>query len=170
MNKLQQKITKAAKLSMDALDLQICALLQQNGRINLSTVAENTGVSIGTVRERIRKLEERGIIQQYSVLLNPKSFGYDITAFILVTVEGSQYYPQFIKHCKAHPEILECHAITGEASHILKVRTTNTATLEQLLSTIQKWKGVKKTFTSLVLSTHKESIILPRFQQEGKTE
>ncbi len=146
---------------MDAIDRKICQLLQQNSRAHLNAIAEAVGVSIATISERLRKLEEKGIIQQYTTYVDPKQWGCDITAFIFVTVEGSQHYPHFIERCQQHPEILECHAITGEASHLLKIRTTNTATLERLLATIQKWKGVKRTFTSLVLSTHKEQLLLP---------
>jgi len=54
-------------------------------------------------------------------------------------------------------EVLECHSITGDGSHLLKIRTENTTTLEKLLSKIQKWPGVKSSKTSIVLSTHKET-------------
>ncbi len=146
---------------MDSIDVQICRLLQQNSRLHLSAIAEQIGISIATVSDRIRKLEERSIIRHYTTDIDPKAYGCDITAFIFVTVEGSQHYANFIAQCQRHPEILECHAITGEASHLLKVRTGNTASLERLLAAIQKWKGVKRTLTSLVLSTHKETLVLP---------
>lgn len=71
--------------------------------------------------------------------------------------ESSKYYNQFIDHCQNTKDILECHAITGEGSHILKIRTENTSSLEKLLSKIQSWPGVKSTKTNLVLSSHKES-------------
>jgi Lrp/AsnC family transcriptional regulator, leucine-responsive regulatory protein len=65
-----------------------------------------------------------------------------------------------VDHSNATPEVLECHSVTGEGSHILKIRTENTTTLEKLLSKIQSWPGVKSTRTSIVLTTHKETNIL----------
>ncbi len=71
--------------------------------------------------------------------------------------ESSKYYSQFIEHCQNTKDILECHAITGDGSHLLKIRTENTSSLEKLLSKIQSWSGVKSTKTNLVLSSHKET-------------
>ncbi len=142
-------------------DRRICAILQRNARLPLTAIAEQVGLSLPAVREHLRKLEEQGIIEGYFTKLNPKAFGYDITAFVFVFVESSTHYADFIARCKRRAEILECHAITGEASHVLKVRTHDTASLEQLLSEIQRWPGVRRTLTSLVLSTHVETLALP---------
>ena len=75
--------------------------------------------------------------------------------------ESSTYFPRIIEKAKKFDEILECHAITGTGSHLLKVRTLNTASLEQLLSKIQAWEGVKNTITNIVLSSPKETTVLP---------
>ncbi len=143
------------------IDRRICALLQRDARLSLREIARQVGLSVASVREHVRRLEEQGTIEGYFTKLNPKAFGYDITAFIFVFVESSLHYPEFIARCKRRGEILECHAITGEASHVLKVRTYNTAALEQLLSEIQRWPGVRRTLTSLVLSTHVETFAFP---------
>ncbi|MCS7170635.1 MAG: Lrp/AsnC family transcriptional regulator, partial [Candidatus Kapabacteria bacterium] len=140
------------------VDRLICSLLQRNARLTLQELARQVKLSVPTVREHVRKLEEQGIIEGYFTKLNPKAFGYDIAAFVFVFVESSVHYPEFLARCKRRPEILECHAITGEASHLLKVRTHDTAALEQLLSDIQRWPGVRRTLTSLVLSTHVETL------------
>jgi Lrp/AsnC family leucine-responsive transcriptional regulator len=78
-----------------------------------------------------------------------------------VTSESSKHYPDIVKKAMTHPEVLECHAVTGEGSHLLKIRTVNTASLEKLLSQIQSWPGVVNTRTSVVLSTPKETPVLP---------
>ncbi|MFZ9815454.1 MAG: Lrp/AsnC ligand binding domain-containing protein, partial [Candidatus Kapaibacteriota bacterium] len=93
------------------------------------------------------------------------AFQFDLTAYIFVDIESSVYYDEFISVCKTMPELLECHAITGNASHLLKIRTINTASLERLLSRLQQIPGVKRTITNLVLSTHIESLTLPLNQQ-----
>lgn len=115
------------------------------------------GLSLPSVSERLRKLEEHQVITGYHAVLDPKKLGKDITAFIFVTVDSSRHYTQFLEHARALDEVLECHAITGEGSHLLKIRTGNTASLEKLLAKIQTWQGVVSTRTNLVLSSPKET-------------
>jgi Lrp/AsnC family transcriptional regulator, leucine-responsive regulatory protein len=132
-------------------------LLQINGRIQRNELAESVKLSIPAVSERLRKLEESAYITGYSTVINAKKLGLDITAFIIVTIDTSKHYHNFIDHSNQTEEILECHAITGEGSHLIKVRSENTTTLEKLLAKIQSWAGVTGTRTLLVLSTSKET-------------
>ncbi len=120
-------------------------------------LAEAVGLSIPSVSERLEKLQNRGIIKGYTVLIDEKKIGYDIKAFIRVTMESSKYYPTFLAHVQKEDEILECYSITGEGSHILKVLVPNTSALEALLAKIQSWQGVTGTTTSIVLSEHKKT-------------
>ena len=124
-------------------------------------IAEAVGLSLPSVSERIRKLEERGVITRYSAVVSPRRLHFDILAFIRVDVDGSQHFKAFVKKAVALPEVQEVHSITGEGSHILKIRTQNTAGLERLLGTIQRWPGVHGTRTSMALSTYKETRDLP---------
>lgn len=140
----------------DDTDIKILELLQKSARIKRNEIAENVGLSLPAATERINKLEENGIIEQYITKLNHKKLGKDITAFIVVTSDSSAHYKDFTVHALQNSEILECHSITGDGSHILKVRTDNTSSLENLLAKIQSWKGVRSTRTSIVLSSHKE--------------
>ena len=110
-----------------------------------------------SVSERMRKLEERGVLVGYHAVVDAKRLHFDITTFIRVMVDGSDQYAHVIEQACAMDEVLEVHSITGEGSHILKVRTRNTTTLERLLSHIQAWPGVSSTRTSIVLSTFKET-------------
>lgn len=142
---------------IDEVDVRILNLLQANGRIKRNRIAEEVGLSVPSVSDRMRKLEERGVIKGYEAILNAKRLHIDITAFIRVMVDGSANYPDFVQRANALTEVQEVHSITGEGSHILKVRTRNTTTLEQLLSTIQGWPGVHGTSTSIVLSSFKET-------------
>lgn len=143
---------------MKDLDRKICQLLQDNARLSLSEIADIVGTSVPTVSDHVRKLEASGIITGYHAVLDAKACGYDVTAFIFVDMENSMAYDAFRKQCRARPEILEVHAITGTASHVLKVRVPTTDALELLLSAIQRWKGVTRTHTNVVLSTHKEHL------------
>lgn len=146
---------------LDTKDLDILSCLQENGRASIGSIAERIGLSSPAVTERLRKLEERGIVTGFGVRVAPESLALDISAFIQVRVDSSTHYPKFLAKAAAHEEVLECHAITGGASHLLKIRTKNTSTLERLLGEIQRWPGVIGTQTSLVLSTHKETTALP---------
>jgi Lrp/AsnC family leucine-responsive transcriptional regulator len=143
--------------SPDDIDLKLLEILQKNGRIKRNELADRVNLSVPSVSERLKRLEEVGIIKGYSAILDAKKLGKDITAFVLVSIDSSKYYPLFIERAMEVDEILECHSITGEGSHLLKVRTENTTTLEKLLSRIQSWPGVIGTKTSIVLSTIKET-------------
>jgi len=120
-------------------------------------LAKAVGLSAPAVAERLRKLEERGIIRYFTAVLDAKRLGWDITAFIFVNIAGSKFYGEFRKRVEEMPQAVECHSITGQGSHILKIRAENTAALEAILAEIQAWPGVQGTTTSIVLSTLKES-------------
>lgn len=145
---------------MKPLDRMICEALQENARLSLSEVAEIVGASVPTVSEHVRRMESDGVIKGYHTILDAPSVGCDVTAFIFVDMDSSANYDNFRRQCKSHHQVLEVHAITGTASHIVKVRCTNTRALEDLLSTIQRWKGVTRTLTNVVLSTHKETFTI----------
>ncbi|HEX8695511.1 MAG TPA: Lrp/AsnC family transcriptional regulator [Longimicrobium sp.] len=159
-----------AHARLDDIDLRLLELLQEHGRVSQHDLAVAVGLSSPAVGERVRKLEERGIIRGFTAVLDPKLLGRDVTAFIAVGIAGSQYYPEFRQRVGRHPEVLECHSITGQGSHLLKIRTESTSTLEGLLAEIQSWAGVQWTTTSLVLSTIKETSALqtrPRASPDG---
>lgn len=143
--------------TIDEIDLKILDILQENARTRRSVLAEKVNLTIPAVSERLRKLEERGLIKKYRAILDLKASGYDVTAFIFVFMESSKYYNTFTEKAAEEPQILECHSITGEGSHLLKVVTENTSALEKILSKIQAWPGVKGTKTNVVLSTLKET-------------
>lgn len=147
--------------SLDDTDLKILEHLQKDGRAQRNKLAEIVHLSVPSVSERMRKLEERELITGYYALLDPKKFKFDITAFVFVEVDGSDNYPKFVQKAEDEPEILECHSITGDGSHMLKIRTENTASFERLLSKIQTWNGVTKTRSNIVLSSFKETQSLP---------
>ena len=129
----------------DEIDLRILDMLQENARIKRNEIAEEIGLSIPSVTDRLNKLENNGVIEKYLTKLNHKSLGKDITAFIFISSESSAHYGDFINHVNHTTEILECHSVTGDGSHILKIRTANTSSLEKLLAKIQSWKGVRST-------------------------
>ncbi len=145
---------------LDEIDHKILEIVQKEGRTRRNELAEKVGLSLPAVSERLRKLEEAGIIVGYFARLNHHLLGKDITAFILATVDSSKHYASFVDHVSSQEDILECHAVTGEGTHLLKIRTANTSSLEKLLAKIQSWTGITKTTTSIVLSSPKETTII----------
>lgn len=142
---------------LDKTDLKLIELLTERGRIRRNELAEIVGLSIPSVSERLEKLQTRGVIKGYTATIDEKKLGYDISAFIRISVESSKHYQTLITHVQKEDEILECFSITGEGSHLAKVLVQNTAALEKLLARIQAWQGVTGTQTSIILSEIKKT-------------
>ena len=146
---------------IDAKDLRILSILQGNSRTTASEIAESVGMSVPAVTERVKKLSESDIIQKFSIKLSAKLLGFDLSAFIAVVSSSSDQYEAIIQESNNNPSVLECHSVTGQGSHLLKVRVKNSSELEKLLRDIQSWPGVIRTQTSVVMSTYKEGFDLP---------
>ena len=142
---------------LDDLDIKMLNMLQKNARTKRNEIAEKIGLSLPSVSERLNKLEEKGFIRGYFAKLNRKSFGYDILAYVFVTMESSKHYKTLISRAEKIPEIIECHSVLGDGSHLLKTIAKNTEALEKLLGEIQSWPGVISTKTTFILSTIKET-------------
>ena len=142
---------------VDDLDIKILKILQENGRTKRNEIGEAVGLSIPSVSERLHKLETKGVLEGYYAKVNKKAFGYDIMAYIHVFMDSSKHYNALIANVEKIPQILECHSVLGEGSHLLKAIVKNTESLEKLLSKIQSWSGVTATKTTFVLSTIKET-------------
>jgi len=146
---------------LDDIDFALLEALQDRGRTKRNELAEATGLSVPAVSERMKKLEEAGFITGYRALVDPRKIGWDVTAFILTTVDSSKHYGAFLEKIHKTDEVIECHAITGEGTHLLKIRARTTEELEKLLARIQSWTGVVRTMTRVVLSSPKESTRVP---------
>ena len=142
---------------LDNINIEILNLLQKNARISASEIASEIGLSVPAAAERIKKLVESKLITGFYTRLNAKRIGFDLCAFIAVDSASSDHYKDIIYEAERNNSVLECHSVTGEGSHLLKVRVINSTKLEQLLSDIQSWPGVIRTHTMLVLSTFKET-------------
>jgi len=142
---------------LDDLDIKVLNLLQKNARTKRNELAEAVGLSLPSVSERLHKLEEKGYIEGYYTKLNRKAFGYDILAFVFVTMDSSKHYKALINKVEKNPMIIECHSVLGEGSHLLKIIAKKTESLEKLLGEIQSWPGVVSTKTTFILSAIKET-------------
>ena len=146
---------------MDPTDERLVALLQENGRSTQLELAKEIGLSQPATAERIKKLEERGVVLGYSARVDATKLGKDVTAFIGVSIEHPKYFDAFAKKVLAHPDVLEAHRVAGGDSYLLKVKTKNTASLDKLLvEELRTIAGVTRSHTTIVLSSVKESTVV----------
>ena len=151
---------------MDNTDLKILACLKENARINTSVIGERINMSVSAVSERIRKLENLGIIKQYTVILDHKLIGKDLLSYISVSLEHPKYNENFINSIDNNSQVIECHYITGDFDFLLKVITDSAAALSDVLNEIKSISGVSLTRTLIVLSTSKSDVsVLPEFME-----
>ena len=147
-------------MKLDEIDYKILAELQNSGRESASNIAANIKVSVPTITERIKKLQENGVILGFQAILNPSELGLDVSAIITVISGSSQYYKEVTIEAEKTGEVVQCFSTTGNGSHTLLVTTRNSNTLEDLLRKIQRWPGVTRTETQIILSSYKNGIVL----------
>lgn len=151
-------------VDLDDIDLGILAILQENCRTSLAKIGEQVGLSAPSVIERVKKLEDGGIIRGYHAIVDGRRVGIDITAFIGVFVSHPRLIERFESEVQEIDDVLECHHVTGAYTLLLKAKTANTSSLEALISRLRSIDGVEKTETMVVLSTNTErsQLKLPR--------
>ncbi len=145
---------------MDAIDVKILRCLAENARSKASTISQEINLSVSAVIERIHKLEDSGIIRQYTAILDQKRLGNDITAWMEVSLEHPKYYDAFVATVMAMPNILACHYLTGDFDFMLQVVTSSSEALESIHRCIKSIEGVSSTKTHFVLKTLKENAFL----------
>ena len=146
---------------MNTNDLKLIRQLMANARSTWAELGALIGLSAPATADRVRKLEDSGVITGYAALVNPEAVGCGLAALISLTIENPEYRPAIIKKIGELAEILECHHVAGDVDYILKVRCTGTRGLERLISNELKAIPGVKTKTTVILSTVKETPILP---------
>jgi Lrp/AsnC family leucine-responsive transcriptional regulator len=137
------------------VDRALLSALARDGRASYTDLAERVGLSVSAVHQRVRRLEQRGLITGYRATLDAKALGLPLTAFVSITpidVAQPDDAPARLAHL---PEIEECYSVAGVESYILKVRVASPDALEGLLAAIRKAANVT-TRTTVVLSTFYE--------------
>lgn len=140
---------------MDNTDRKILKCLRENSRENASVIGEKINMSVSAVIERIKKLENTGVIKQYTVVLDNKLIGKDVAAYISVAIEHPKFYDGFTAYVASCGEIISCNYVAGDYDFFLTVNTDSTASLEKLINDIKRVGGVSRTKTLIVLSTLK---------------
>jgi Lrp/AsnC family transcriptional regulator, leucine-responsive regulatory protein len=147
--------------ALDPIDRCLVEALQEDCKTSLNKLGEKVGLSAAAVMERVRKLENAGVITGYRAEVDGRRLGLDITAFIGVSINYPKDIHEFLEGVASRPEVLECHHITGGHTLLLKVKTENTASLERVISALRAVEGVTRTETMVVLSTAAETSRVP---------
>jgi len=161
--------------TLHPVDRQILAVLQERGRIPNVQLAAEVGLSPSAVLERVRKLEERGIIERYVALVDNRKIGLGTIAFVAVSLnlhrkDSIENFKSFIAECS---EILECYHIAGTEDYLLKVYSRDIDDYEHfLIDKLTNVKGIDRVRTMFVLSTLKRETAVPlnAFEIDAETQ
>ncbi|RMF47333.1 MAG: Lrp/AsnC family transcriptional regulator [Deltaproteobacteria bacterium] len=144
--------------TIDDVDFQILNILQKKARIPNAEVARQVGMAPSAVLERIRKLEEKGIIEGYEVRLNPVPFGQGLAAFVQVEIDRKSGNGTLEKQLAEVPGVQEVHQVAGEDGYLLKIRAADPKQLGEVIrDKLLTISGVRSSRTQVVLNTVKET-------------
>jgi len=147
---------------MDTLDKKAIRFLMDHGRATWAQLGELLGLSAPSAADRVRKLEEQGVLRGYAALADAALLGYPLTAFVSVSLASHRQRAAFLRAVAKLEQVAECHHVTGDDDYLLKVRCRGTQDLDHLLARQLKEKlGVARTRTTIVLSTAKETVRIP---------
>ncbi len=152
------------QILLDELDRQILGLLQEDSSITNVALARRVGLAPATTLDRVRKLEQRGVIRGYVALVSPEAVGQQTTAFVTVTLASHRaaQVEQFRDSVRRLPEVLECFHTSGEYDYLLKVVAEDIRAYEDfLLHRLAATPNVGRIHTSFVLSTVKHETRIP---------
>ncbi len=144
-------------IEVDETDRRILKQLQRDGRMSFKKIGEDVGVSEATVFVRVKKLQEKGALKGFRAVVDPKAVGKTLTAIVLVRAHP-QTFPGMLDALKKLDDVYEIYDVTGEYYSILKIRTTGTDELGNIMDQIGTIEGVAGTETIIVLRTVKEEL------------
>jgi Lrp/AsnC family transcriptional regulator, leucine-responsive regulatory protein len=150
--------------TLDGIDLEILRLLQESGRMTNAALAEAVGLTATPMLQRIKKLEQTGVIQKYMAIVDPALAGRPTLAFVHVTLKlhNLSSHEQFLGLVRGLPEVIECHHIAGEEDFLLKVSVRDIAELERfLLHRISTSGVIGRVKTTVILSSAKVNAPIP---------
>lgn len=121
---------------MDHTDQQILAILEQDARVSMTQLGKYVGLTQPAVTERVKRLEEKGVIKEFRAIISTEKIGKSATAYILFKTEKCT---PFLEFCRSAPEVIECYRISGEYNYMLKVVSDSTASIEEFGNQCDLW-------------------------------
>lgn len=152
------------EVKLDKLDLKILRIMQDNSKITNLDLSKKIGLSPAPTLERVKKLENTGVIKSYHASVDPQIIGLSVKTFVLVSLawQKENALNNFMEKVKSIQEITECYIITGEADFLMKIVCKDIPTYEQLLfKTLSQIEEIERLKTLMTLSTIKDSKVLP---------
>ncbi|MDX1940692.1 MAG: Lrp/AsnC family transcriptional regulator [Saprospiraceae bacterium] len=149
---------------LDKIDLKILKILQENSKITNLDLSKKIGLSPAPTLERVKKLEQSGVVESYHAKVNPQTIGLNVKTFVLVSLawQKENALNNFLDKIREIEEIVECYIITGEADFLIKIVCKDIPTYEQLLfKTLSQIEEIERLKTLMTLSTVKDSKLLP---------
>jgi Lrp/AsnC family leucine-responsive transcriptional regulator len=145
------------ELVLDNIDLRILQLMQENARIPNVDMAKQLEMAPSAVLERVKKLEQKGVIKGYTTVINPAAVGQKFLAFVFIRMSNAFTSDETRAALAAIEEVQEVHSIAGEDCWLVKIRTTDSAELMSLMrNKFAKIPTIQSTKTTIVLETIKE--------------
>jgi Lrp/AsnC family leucine-responsive transcriptional regulator len=148
----------------DQIDRKILDILQANAKITNAQLSKEIGLSPAPTLERVKKLENAGVIKSYHAMLNPQEIGLGVSTFIQVTLVGhrKEFINTFVGRINEIPEVVECHHVTGQGDFLLKVVAANINSYQKLiLEVISEIPEIDNLQSIVILSTFKDSKVMP---------
>jgi Lrp/AsnC family leucine-responsive transcriptional regulator len=147
---------------MDDIDFQILNTLMHQARISWTDLAHQVSLSTPGLLDRMRRLEQKGVLVSYETRLDPQLLGYHVSAFLGISITKPLQRKAFIKKVKQIPEVQECHHTSGEEDFLLKIRCRDLSELDKLIhQNLLLLNGVMKTRLTIITQTEKETLSLP---------
>ena len=140
---------------MDDVDRKIIRLLQEDARKSFNKISESLGIAVGTAYNRVKSLEDNGILKGYTIMLDSAKLGYGLTALILIEAEG-RYLPEVENEIAKLDEVICIYDITGDYDIAVVARFRNRSTLNNFIKSALKMPHVSRTVTNVVLNVVKE--------------
>ena len=140
---------------MDDVDRKIIRLLQEDARKSFNKIAESLGIAVGTAYNRVKNLEDKGILKGYTIMLDSAKLGYGLTALILIEAEG-RYLPEVENELAKLDDVICIYDITGDYDIAVVARFKNRSTLNSFIKSTLKMPHVSRTVTNVVLNVVKE--------------
>jgi len=149
---------------IDRIDRRILRILQGEGRLPMTELAERIGLSVTPCAERVRRMEQEGIIDGYSARINPQRLGFDLLVFVelRLSAKSGPIFDQFRREVVKLPHVLECHLVSGDFDYLLKLRIPEIGAYRQVLGDmLLKLPAAIESRSYIVMEEIKESLALP---------
>lgn len=149
---------------IDRIDRKVLRELQGDGRLSMTDLAERVGLSVTPCVERVKRLEQEGVIEGYSARINPQRLGFDLLVFVelRLSAKSGPIFEQFRREVVKLPYVLECHLVSGDFDYLLKLRIPEMGAYRQVLGDmLLKLPAAVESRSYIVMEEVKETLVLP---------